>query len=76
MPTFREVLAHSLIQSISHFTLKMEAARSSETFVSYHNSIWHHNPDVSHTYFIYTVHTHYLSKFPDEFKDILGHHWI
>jgi hypothetical protein len=28
-----------------HFTLKMEAARSSETSVSYHITAWLHNPD-------------------------------
>jgi len=26
------------------FTLKMEAARSSEMFVSHHITTWHHNP--------------------------------
>jgi len=28
-----------------HFTLKMEAAESSETLVSYNNTTWHHNSD-------------------------------
>jgi hypothetical protein len=28
-----------------HFTLKMEAALSSETMVSYYNTTWRHNPE-------------------------------
>jgi hypothetical protein len=28
-----------------HFTLKMEAARSSEILASYCNTTWHHNPE-------------------------------
>jgi len=31
--------------STIHFTLKMEAARSSETLVSYCNTTQHHNPE-------------------------------
>jgi hypothetical protein len=31
--------------STTHFTLKMEAARSSETLVSYHSTTWSHNPE-------------------------------
>jgi len=29
----------------STFTLKMEAAKSSKTLVSYHGATWHHNPE-------------------------------
>jgi len=29
----------------NHFTLKMEAAQTSEMLVLYHNIIWHHNPE-------------------------------
>jgi hypothetical protein len=29
----------------THFTLKMEAATSSETLVSYHSNTSHHNPE-------------------------------
>jgi hypothetical protein len=37
---------------ISHLTLKMEAARSSQTFVSYHNNTeWRHNPEDHETWF-------------------------
>jgi len=31
--------------SVSHFALKMEAVRSSEMLVSYHNTTWHQNPE-------------------------------
>jgi len=33
---------------IIHFTLKMEAAMSSETFVSYHKDTRSHNPENRH----------------------------
>jgi hypothetical protein len=31
------------LMKYDHFTLKMEAARSSKMLVSYHNTKWHHN---------------------------------
>jgi len=33
------------LPSIMHFTLKMEAAKSSKTMVSYHSTMQHHNPE-------------------------------
>jgi len=40
-----EDLDLKLYPSSSHFTLKMEAARSSETLVSYHITTRRHNPE-------------------------------
>jgi len=38
-----------------HFTLKMETARSSETFVYYHNSRRCHNPEDCDTHWSFTL---------------------
>jgi hypothetical protein len=58
LPTFYQLAAsaallHSwpismpLFFIASHFTLEMETAWTSETFVSYHNAIWHPNPELN-----------------------------
>jgi hypothetical protein len=42
-----EDLAASIIRAII-ITLKMEAARSSETLVNFYQTTWRHNPEDSH----------------------------
>jgi len=36
---------YAAFSSVIHLTLKMEAARSSEMLVLYHNTIWEQNPE-------------------------------
>jgi hypothetical protein len=38
-------IVHVMRMRSIHFTLKMEAAQTFETLVSYHNTTWHHIPD-------------------------------
>jgi len=37
----------------AHFTLKLEAAWSSETSVSYHMATWPHDPELPHLVHLY-----------------------
>jgi hypothetical protein len=39
------LLIWPFFSSTSHFTLNLDPARSSETLVTYHNIVWHHNPE-------------------------------